>query len=83
MTPTININGSSIDDLIDPRLTAMDHLSDAIKALKQVTPNGRDYPGDIMECIDDRAIHFRRLALLRDMREEIMSEVLYIKEQGQ
>ena len=39
--PTLNINGSSAFDLIDPRRAAMDHLMDAIEALKQVTPHGR------------------------------------------
>ena len=44
--PTININGSSIDDLIAPRVDAVLYLKSAIEALRQVTPNGRDYPGD-------------------------------------
>jgi hypothetical protein len=81
ITPTINFNGSSVANLINPRLTAMDHLMDAIEALKQVTPNGRDYPSDIWGCIDDREAHFERLAKLRALREEIMNEVVYIKEQ--
>jgi hypothetical protein len=83
ITPTININGSSIDDLIDPRLIAMDHLMDALEALKQTAPNGRDYIGN-RDCWEqDRITHFDRLAKLRALREEIMSEAVYIKEQGQ
>ena len=81
ITPQININGSSIDDLVKPRLTAMDHLMDAIEALKQATPNGRDYPSDGDRCLADREEHFDRLAKLRALREEIMSEAIYIKEQ--
>lgn len=83
ITPTININGSSIDDLVKPRLNAMDHLMDAIEALKQVAPNGRDYIGNNIACVVDREEHFDRLAKLRALREEIMSEAVYIKEQGQ
>jgi hypothetical protein len=83
ITPQININGSSEGDLIDPRIKAMGHLMDAIEALKQVVPNGRDYPSNNTACIADREEHYDRLAKLRALREEIMSEALYIKEQGQ
>ena len=78
--PTLNINGSSAFDLIDPRRTAMDHLLEAIDALKQVTPNGRDYP-DTMACVADREIHFDRLAALHTLREELLDEALYIQKQ--
>ena len=82
ITPQININGSSIDDLVKPRRAAMYHLIDAIEALKQVTPNGRDYPNKDA-CQTDRAIHFDRLDALHALREELMREAVYIKEQGQ
>jgi hypothetical protein len=83
ITPTININGSSIHDLVDPRLKAMGHLTDAIEALQRATPNGRDYPGNTTACIADRDIHYDRLAKLRALREELMAEAVYIKEQGE
>lgn len=83
ITPQININGSSKHDLIAPRLKAMDHLMDAIEALRQSAPNGRDYPGDYDGCHADRDVHFDRLERLKALREEIMSEALYIKEQGE
>jgi len=83
ITPQININGSSKDDLLMPRLNAMDLLMDAIEALKQVTPNGRDYPGNNTACIADREEHYDRLAKLRALREELMAEAVYIEEQGE
>lgn len=83
ITPTINPNGSSIDDLIDPRLKAMGRLMDAIEALKQTAPNGRDYPSDADRCTADRDEHFDRLAKLRAVFDQIANEILYIKEQGQ
>jgi hypothetical protein len=83
ITPTININGSSKDDLLMPRLNAMDLLMEAIEALKQTTPNGRDYLGNNTACIADREEHYVRLAKLRAIHDEIMSEALYIKEQGE
>lgn len=79
--PTLNPNGSSAFDLIDPRRTAMDHLMDAIEALKQVTPNGRDYPNDTLACVADRVTHFDRLAALHTLREELLDEALHIQKQ--
>ena len=79
--PTLNINGSSAFDLIDPRRTAMDLLLDAIDALKQATPNGRDYPNDPMACVADRTTHFDRLAALHTLREELLDEALHIQQQ--
>ena len=79
--PVLNINGTSAFDLIDQRRNAMDHLLNAIEALKQVTPNGRDYPGDTLACVADREIHFDRLAALHTLREELLDEALYIQKQ--
>ena len=79
--PTLNPNGSSAADLIDPRRDAMDHLMDAIEALKQVTPNGRDYLGDTLACVADRNIHFDRLAALHTLREQLLDEALHIQQQ--
>jgi hypothetical protein len=79
--PIININGSSAHDLIQPRRDAMDHLMDAIEALKQAAPNGRDYLGDIERLVSDRNTHFDRLAALHTLREELLDEAVYIKQQ--
>lgn len=79
--PTLNINGTSAFDLIDPRRTAMDLIDDVIDALKQTTPNGRDYPSDTLACVADREIHFDRLAALHTLREELLDEALHIQKQ--
>ena len=79
--PVINNNGTDAFDLIDARRNAMDALNEAIEALKQCTPNGRDYPGDTMRCVADRTIHFDRLAALHTLREELLDEALYIQQQ--
>lgn len=79
--PVLNINGSSAFDLIDKRRDAMDALMDAIEALKQVTPNGRDYPGEYDRCGEDRNTHFDRLAALHTLREELLDEALHIQKQ--
>lgn len=81
ITPQLNINGSSADDLTVPRLKAMDHLMDAIVALSQAVPNGRDYPGNAEGCAADRTAHFARTAALSAIREEIYAEAIAIKSQ--
>jgi hypothetical protein len=81
ITPTLNINGSSADDLIQPRKAAYDALQAAIKALQQSTPNGRDYPGDNDQCVADRQAHYDRLAALQAIATEIVAEAVLIKEQ--
>jgi hypothetical protein len=81
ITPTLNINGSSLTDLTLPRMAAYDALRDAIKALQQVTPNGRDYPGDNDKCVEDRGSHYIRLKELHAIAAEIVAEAVAIKEQ--
>ena len=79
--PIININGSSAFDLIDQRRNAMDALLEAIDALKQVAPNGRDYLGQYDLLAADRTLHFDRLSALHTLREELLDEALYIQQQ--
>lgn len=83
ITPQLNINGSSADDLIAPRLQAMDHLMDAIEALSQAVPNGRDYPGNTTACLADREEHYDRIKAIKAIREAIYAEAIAIKEQAQ
>lgn len=83
ITLTLNNNGTSADDLINPRREAMDHLMDAIEALQQAVPNGRDYPGDFERCRADRDLHFARLEKIKGLHAELLAEALYIKEQAQ
>jgi hypothetical protein len=79
--PIVNINGSSLTDLTHPRIAAYDALQAAIKALQQVTPNGRDYPGDNDRCVADRQAHYDRLAAITAIATEIVAEAVLIKEQ--
>lgn len=83
ITPTININGSSKDDLINARLDAMDRIAEAIEELKKVTPNGRDYPGDNDQCLADRQTHYHRIKVLQDLYIELYDETIAIRRQGQ
>jgi len=80
--PILNNNGTDAFDLIDARRNAMDLINEVIEALKQVTPNGRDYIGDTERLTADRNLHFDRLAALHTLREELLDEALYIQKEA-
>lgn len=82
ITPTLNINGSSADDLIDPRLHAVNLITDAMASLMKVTPHGRDYPANPQKCVEDREDHRLRLQALRDIKEAIFAEAVAIHRQA-
>jgi hypothetical protein len=42
--PTINMNGTARQDLIDQQLDVVNALSQVLDALAKARPNGRDYP---------------------------------------
>jgi hypothetical protein len=81
MRMIVNMNGTAVSDLINQRRAVMDALSDAMKAMQEMTPNGRDYPGRQDDCKADREIHYARFAQLDKMRNDIMDEALAIQSQ--
>lgn len=81
ITPQLNINGSSANDLIAPRMKAVTAIDDVIKFLQQATPNGRDYPGNNIACVADRELHYDRISKLRDLQAVLLDEALRIKDQ--
>lgn len=81
ITPQLNINGSSARDLIDPRQQAWKLIDDVVEALAQVTPNGRDYPGNAVACTADRELHYDRIKALRELQGWLLAEALAIQDQ--
>lgn len=81
ITPKLNINGTSSRDLIDPRLEADRLIANLIETLKQITPNGRDYPGNNTACVADRELHYDRIKMLRNLQDVLFQEALLIKQQ--
>ena len=75
----VNINGTSRADLIKQRTDVMAALYNAIDALKQGMPNGRDYPNDKEQCVADRQKQYGRIATLNAMRDELLEEALLIQ----
>ena len=79
--PILNINGTSAEELIQTRRNVIEALDTAMKALQEMTPNGRDYPGQQDCCRADRKLHYSRFAQLDAMRNQIMDEALEIMRQ--
>jgi hypothetical protein len=79
--PTLNSNGSSAFDLINPRRNAMALIDEVIETLKQTTPNGRDYLCQRDRLTADRNTHFDRLAALHTLRDELLEEALHVQQQ--
>jgi hypothetical protein len=81
ITPKLNINGSSAQDLIEPRQRAWKQIDDLVDTLQQITPNGRDYPGNAVACTADREAHYDRIDTLRKLQHTLLHEALAIKDQ--
>ena len=79
--PILNINGTSGEELIQTRRKAIEALDAAMKALQEMTPNGRDYPGQQERCRADRELHYSRFAQLDAMRNRILDEAVEIMRQ--
>lgn len=79
--PILNINGTSVEELIDLRRKAIQALDNAMKALQDMTPNGRDYPGLQDRCRTDRELHYARFSQLDALRNRIMDEALELMRQ--
>lgn len=71
-TPTIHLNGTSAEALLDNVQTALRELCSAYKAIEGMAPHPRDYylQGD---CAFDNASdsHSSMLAKIKNVREEV------------
>ncbi|MGH2613412.1 MAG: hypothetical protein ACRDFB_10260 [Rhabdochlamydiaceae bacterium] len=72
VAPTININGTSKEELYSQFRTVADTLQDAMRALAQCSPHGRDYPLD-NEFRLAREQYNKRAHMLREIYDEIVN----------
>lgn len=79
--PTIHLNGTSKERLIESLCEASQALDLAYSALKQTAPNGRDYypqgPDALTIATDE---HIRRLLRLDGIKKEIDELTLAIND---
>lgn len=71
--PTINLNGTSADALIEQYAKAATAVADAIKAVAEAWPHGRDFQ-TMKPCAHRRATeqHDDRMAWLRSVHADLM-----------
>lgn len=81
--PTVHINGTGKQDLIDERCAVVEALYTAGKRLAAACPNGRDfYPDECKEWEAAYDQHKRRLQIIRDLTAEMEAETSAIADQG-
>lgn len=72
MLPRVNLNGTTGKALLELNLAVVQRLRDAITALLEACPHGRDYqtmaPGAHREALED---HRARVASLQDVLAEV------------
>ena len=82
IVPTIHLNGTGKERLIEPLCDASHALTDAYEALKQTAPNGRDYypqgPDALRQATEE---HHARLRKLDAIKAEIDALTLAIDDQ--
>lgn len=75
--PTIHINGTSAEQLMEGYLDALHHVREAIAAIGRCAPNGRDYypqgPAVIIAAQREHRLRVEKL-------EEVMHEIEAIAE---
>jgi hypothetical protein len=81
VAPIIHLNGDRAETLLDQLEAVYSALSDALAALRQAGPNGRNYYPE--DGLLEKAIaqHQRRMRAITDMQEEIVAECDAINEQ--
>ncbi len=80
--PTIHLNGTGKERLLNAYETALASLEQAYNDLKQAAPNGRDYYVQGNTALDEATIeHMRRLRSVDEAMRDIGEIVEGIREQ--
>jgi hypothetical protein len=70
--PTVHLNGTSREELMQQLRTAIDAIDAAIDACQKAAPHGRDYYPQGSEVIQTAMTqHYHRLNRLEDVRREL------------
>lgn len=69
--PTIHLNGTSANALLDAHTTASEVLLHAIRELEMCAPNARDYPEGTGALYTAQKEHEARVKALQQVRVEL------------
>ena len=78
--PTIHLNGSGRDSLVNGWSAAWEAVGTAFEALKKTAPNGRDYypqePVALEKAVEEHRGRLQRLQAVQDELEELIHRAL-------
>lgn len=79
--PTVHLNGTSENELLEQLTRAMQAIRDAEVALDNAAPNGRDYyvqhAGAFEIAIEEHVARCKKLAAVRDELQEIAVHIAF------
>jgi len=80
--PVVNLNGESREALVNARTAARIVVMEAMKALAECAPHGRDYQTSTRERYEGaRALYVKRFAFLDQLANELEDEAIAIQDQ--
>jgi hypothetical protein len=81
--PTIHLNGTSKDDLLEALMEANAAIRDAQKKLAETAPNGRDYypqgPNVIYQAQDEHVARMNKLVEVERELSEIAEHLAFLE----
>lgn len=81
--PTVHLNGTAAQDLIDPLLTATKALRAAMRALDETQPNSRDYYLQGEDAFQQAVREYdARARRIREVSDELYVIVEAVQEQA-
>jgi hypothetical protein len=80
MSIIVNINGTSRDNLVKMRIEARRAIHEALRALQELSPHGRDYIGNRDAWKRDSDIYCERFRILDAMANDLLDEGVAIME---
>jgi hypothetical protein len=80
MCPIVNLGGTSRDDLVRTRIEARRAIYEAMRALHEVAPHGRDYIGNRDAWQRDNDIYRERFRTLDHMANDLLDEAVELAE---
>lgn len=69
--PTINLNGTDATSLLSRYVILHQHLTNALRAMEDAAPHGRDYPqGGLNQAVEEMTTRYQSLTeIIRDVSD--------------
>jgi hypothetical protein len=76
--PTVNLNGTNAQALVDQLTNALEEVDDLKWALVKAAPHGRDYPGGREDWLEADNAHRNRLLMVEQIKTELTEIALNV-----